>query len=846
MGRCERADLGGGTMTVHRPFVGRATEHGRAVDALVAGRSVIIQGGVGMGKSHLLARTLDTYGESREGVTSARARGSTSLVTPDETLVVSSTDAGRMCPALSGEWVAGTLLVVDDLDLLPRDVVDAIVEGVVIRGMQLLASIRPAAMRAHADPEDGRAVERLIAEGDVALIPLGALTLGATRRLGDAQRRYLGEATGAEDGWGVALHRLSGGIPALVVEIVGHAFAHDRMAAIEPLDLRYGPVSGVLADAARRILAGAPAADSLALAALGELGSVPASHVDYLWRSETTTRLSDARLLSASTDADRVATAGVLSWVARRSIDSPEWERGTADIARRLLHMSSRGIALTPSEEVFCAKHSADVAAAELTPVERQILHGMLARAALVVSRSRTPRDAIAIAERALAIAPSPVASVAIVLAAVATADDALAARAIADLGAPADRTEADLLLAAHLALIHDPEGWIAAPLDVERFRSWLPGDSSWAALIDGIEFMVAFVAGRSGVERSWWTGETDPAVLEADTARRDAIEALVNAMRGRGTRALDALHRRWRSHGLDTEPLFEVFILHAFVLVILGADDERLRVALRRRIAVARAADRQDQLHLLALADAALHLGRNDARSMFSSLQFVETEPRTYITIWLDLLRACAHVLERDLGGAAELLQRVDRVPDSWAGGSFGAVREIARTLFELATDQPTIASRRALVAAHRASEVLPAAALTLLRLAQTAGVPTDRLLERALVLAETADLPQLEPYIWSLRRAGDRIGLRSLEVLTPREREIVTMAMRGIPSAEIARRLHLSVRTVESHLHHARTRLGMKRSQRFADISPEASGPEPVPVLQAHGLLHPRLHTG
>lgn len=642
------------------------------------------------------------------------------LISPQGSRVVPSETADRLQEALSEAWIEGTLLVVDDLDTLPHAAIDVIVGGVVCRGMQLLASVRPHAAHTDADIEETRALERLATDGDVALIPLGAFPLDATRRLGDAHRRYLGETEAAEDVWVVSLHRLSGGIPALIVEIVGHACAHDRMTAIEPLDLRYGLASGAITDAARRILAGAVNADLIALAALGELGPVPAPHVGYLWPTDTTTRLADARLLSASTDTDRVATAGLLAWVARQSIDPTDRERHGADVAGRLLRMSSRGIALTGPEEVFCARYfdSADIE--DLSPVERQALHGMLARAALGVARSRTPRDAIAIAERALSIAPSPTASVAVAVAAVAAGDDLLAEQSIAGLGKPADRAEADLFLAAHLARSYGLEGRASDRVDPAVVRSWLPGDPSWAALIDGIEVMLAYVSGHGDGDPVWSIGESDPRVSEADAARRGAIHALIDAIRGRAGRAHETLQQRWRSHGMDTEPLFDVFILHAFCLVVLGVDDERLRDALRRRIAAARAADRQDQLHMLALADAALHLGRNDARAMFESLRFVETEPPEYITIWLDLLRACAHVLERDLGRAAELLNRIDHVPDSWVGGTFGAVREVARTLFELATNQPALAGRRALVAAHRAAEVVPSAALTQLRLAR------------------------------------------------------------------------------------------------------------------------------
>lgn len=118
------------------------------------------------------------------------------------------------------------------------------------------------------------------------------------------------------------------------------------------------------------------------------------------------------------------------------------------------------------------------------------------------------------------------------------------------------------------------------------------------------------------------------------------------------------------------------------------------------------------------------------------------------------------------------------------------------------------------------------------------------DTVLERALALAETADLPQLQPYVRSLRRIGERAGLRSLDVLTAREREIASMAINGIASAEIAHRLQLSVRTVESHLHHARTRLGMQRSQRFADILSDTN--PPVQINPNRAQPHRQAHTG
>lgn len=45
----------------------------------------------------------------------------------------------------------------------------------------------------------------------------------------------------------------------------------------------------------------------------------------------------------------------------------------------------------------------------------------------------------------------------------------------------------------------------------------------------------------------------------------------------------------------------------------------------------------------------------------------------------------------------------------------------------------------------------------------------------------------------------------------LTPREREIAVLAGKGTPNAKIAKRLGLSVRTVESHLYRVYGKLGV-----------------------------------
>lgn len=54
----------------------------------------------------------------------------------------------------------------------------------------------------------------------------------------------------------------------------------------------------------------------------------------------------------------------------------------------------------------------------------------------------------------------------------------------------------------------------------------------------------------------------------------------------------------------------------------------------------------------------------------------------------------------------------------------------------------------------------------------------------------------------------------------LSAREREVATLAARGLSNAEIAERLTLSVRTVESHLYRAATKLGVSGREGFAPL--------------------------
>ena len=61
----------------------------------------------------------------------------------------------------------------------------------------------------------------------------------------------------------------------------------------------------------------------------------------------------------------------------------------------------------------------------------------------------------------------------------------------------------------------------------------------------------------------------------------------------------------------------------------------------------------------------------------------------------------------------------------------------------------------------------------------------------------------PRLAGFVLDAFRAGERVGGDAeLDELTPREREVLQLIARGYMYKEIAARLHLSVKTVESHV--------------------------------------------
>ena len=77
----------------------------------------------------------------------------------------------------------------------------------------------------------------------------------------------------------------------------------------------------------------------------------------------------------------------------------------------------------------------------------------------------------------------------------------------------------------------------------------------------------------------------------------------------------------------------------------------------------------------------------------------------------------------------------------------------------------------------------------------------------------------PRLAGFVLNAFRAGDRVGGDTeLDELTPREREVLQLIARGYMYKEIAARLHLSVKTVESHVSNVLRKLQLSTRHELA----------------------------
>lgn len=80
--------------------------------------------------------------------------------------------------------------------------------------------------------------------------------------------------------------------------------------------------------------------------------------------------------------------------------------------------------------------------------------------------------------------------------------------------------------------------------------------------------------------------------------------------------------------------------------------------------------------------------------------------------------------------------------------------------------------------------------------------------------------------------RRAGGRTRTRKPDELSPQEASVAQLAQAGRTNREIAQQLHLSIKTVESHLGHIYQKLGIRSRWQL-------TSPTPAPMADLEGRM-------
>lgn len=800
-------------MGAGRPLVGRGRETQIATEALRSRRSVLVTGPARSGRTHLVTAIVraqprpSTVIESRAGAVSARSGPS------DRRLLAGADDVEELIAEVVGR---GGVVVVDDIDLLPDAVVWPLVEALSATDAVFIAALAPRHEIARRSPARWELLRPLVEDADRLNVVVGPLGLAETATLANelrANRHGVGPADGA---WMMALAHLSGGSPALAADLVEVAAVRGRMHAVCPIEPFADLLPGAIVESLSRLLAPLDARERRLLGVVFELGLIPLGHVASIVPSDVLARFHDGNLVVASVEAGAAAVSPLVARVLRESAPRGEHLEERRDVAHRLLELRRQGTALTPGEEVFCARFAGTLDA-DGPLVEP--LRTLLPRAAVSLARSGTPRDALAVISRVLDDGPDLRASAALILTRIALEEYAEAERLLDWLPHPTTAAERELALHVFVrTLCATYAGAAVARRRIQDLVRWAPDDEQWRTRVGHAAAMLSLPNGASFCERALSPSAEAPHADPA--AMSDALRAALAASRGDAARARALLRARQQTHGWDIESDLTLFLLHAYAMVLVGGDLDVVESATRRRLLSARWGDRQDEVAVLALLDASIQLQRMRPDVAFTSLQTPRIAPPESLRVWYDAVRVSAFIARGDLVHAAEALDRIDRAATEWARGSFAVLRETVRARFEIANGRVEAATARADRAIDEAERRMPMLLPALLRVLLAAGAPVPQVRARAEALAARFDLAPLRAFLAEIPSTARVDVPPVLEQLTSREREVVDLAVSGASNAQIARRLGVSVRTIESHLHHARTRLGMSRHERFAQV--------------------------
>lgn len=789
----------------------------RAMWALDHRRNVLITGGRGAGRTRILSALTTTMSTPSVRV---RQRPGGMISVFDSAGAAAVVEEARV-PAMVADLVADeTTILVDDLDRFPAGLIETLIGAVLHHGATFVAITCPAVVASAVDRRLAAALKTLCEHPRTVSVMIEPLSLADSTRLSDSLRtRHFGSEPG-DDVWNSALHRLTGGNPALIEKTVEFAAAAHRLDALMPLDPACDPLTGRIVDIAQDMIASLTSDELCVLSVIRELGPTPLRYLRVAVTAGALATLRDCGLLSASTDTFNIAACEIAARVAADRLGRAEIEGCRGRVAAGLLGLATSGTRLGIRAVTFCARYAPE-------PGDEcgiATLQQLRDSAALAVARSSRPADAIRMAGLVLdRPGPVPVRSrVALALAYDAVGRGADADVLLADVSPPADPEEATLLvrvLVNRLVAIED--GGAQARERLSVISEWLGDDPSWGTIAESAMTMFRILSDPTVEPLEMQIPAARPGADADAVAYRDANVAVLSALRGNGGAAIALMEPRRQRHGLDAEPRLDIYQRHVLTSIMLQHDLPAVRASLRRRMLTARCVDRQDDLTVLAILDAALHARLGDADGIFGSLSCLRLAPSANTRVWTDLLLAVGYAMVGDVINASAALARAEAVPSTWAGRAYGLARTVTHVLIDVIAGRSHLALHRIGLELPLAERHAPVFLPTMLELALRAGMRPSDLLSRATGYARRFDLPALTALIEQVRETLGEPSVRSLDRLTAREREVVLLAASGHTNAVIAERLHLSIRTVESHLHHARTRLGMSRSERFEVVT-------------------------
>lgn len=855
-----------------RLLVGRSAELARLADALAAGRSVVIAGEAGVGKTSLARAVAARMADAGMAIKPVVATGAADAVPlaavagllphgigPDASpLTTIRSVATELGARHRGRAV---LLLVDDAHRLDRASA-AVVRALVAHGhVQVLATLRSG----EPVPDD---VTRLWRDGDCVRLDLDPLTADGVREL--IARRLDGPVDRQTVRW---LQDVTRGNPLHLDELLRAARSGGGVARVDGLWRRVGPVApgprlheivderiGELDPDERRALALVALAEPLGVDVLETLDALaPAA------------RLEARGLVVADPDTPTaIRTAHPLHGeVARARLGAIEGRTLRSELAAAL-----------PGDVAAVRR----LLAAWALDDGRRDEPGLLVEGLLDALARLDPERAVRFGCAAVAAGAGPEAAVPLATAlrttgAFAEAEELLAGCEDEVRGSPLAASYAfNRAMGLQWGLRRQDDALAL----LQRVGTWR-ADPEWRATIRQIAATLLVTSGRLNEGAALAEPLVDLTEISDVTRLRVAIvlgHSLPIAGRPREARdVLDRVLARCRPGATVEWPYETTFALIAFARGDGWAAAERALADAR----VAAIADEQEEraahceLYLARLANLRGDADRAARRADAAFERFTLMDPREHAATCL-AERALADVLRGDPAAARVALDHAHALRGRWPTSLQSTHRvTLAEAAVLHAEGDPVTAQRRALDAADAAGDAVVWEAEALFEHVRLGGRPSA--VARRLARLAT-DAPETIVGRWTrhVRAAGNGAALeavaaswaaigaigwageaaeaaavahadrgdegaaerartradqlaidrgapgaavrsaRALATLRPREREVARLVALRLSNAEIADRLSLSVRTVESHVYRATTRLGLRSRAELA----------------------------